>query len=215
MKDMKIKNRLIISFAIICAAMMVLSGIGSISVAILARTMDVYASQVQGSVNLMSQIRTSFECAQKEMYRGLGSDHASVIQDATQSAQASADEVRNSLESLKDFYLGDPEDLTKLQDIIQRADVYFLDIMSAMNNSDVNQQEVWQNLEQEFSPILDEMDAQISSMMTVTNNYGTETLQQMTTVINITRVTLPVVGLVMLGVAFILAKTTTKAIVPH
>lgn len=66
MKDMKIKNRLIISFAIICAAMMVLSGIGSISVAILARTMDVYASQVQGSVNLMSQIRTSFECAQKK-----------------------------------------------------------------------------------------------------------------------------------------------------
>ena len=214
MKDMKIKNRLIISFALICAAMMVLSSIGSISVAILARTMDVYASQVQDSVNLMSQIRIGFERAQKEMYRGLGSDNASVIQDATQSAQASADEVRNSLESLKGLYLGDPEDLTKLQDIIRRADVYFLDIMSAMNNSDVDQQELWKNLEQEFSPILDEMDAQISSMRTVTNHYGTETLQQMTMVINITRVTLPVVGLIMLGVAFILAKTTTKAIVP-
>ena len=79
--------------------------------------------------------------------------------------------MRNSLESLKGLYLGDPEDLTKLQDIIRRADVYFLDIMSAMNNSDVDQQELWKNLEQEFSPILDEMDAQISSMRTVTNHY--------------------------------------------
>lgn len=214
MKDMKIKHRLIVSFSIICIAMLILSTIGSVTVAILARTMDVHTNQVQESVNLMSQIRTNFECAQKEMYRGLGSDNNAVIQDATQSAQASADAVRSSLESLKNVYLGDPNDLTKLQEIIERADVYFLNIMSAMNSSDINQQEVWKQLEQEFSAVLDEMGSQITSMMTVTDNYGTQTLQQMSTVINITRVALPSVGLVMLVVAFILAKTTTKAIVP-
>lgn len=79
MKDMKIKYRLIISFIIISIAMMILSTIGSITMAVLGHTMNLYSNKVQGSVNLMSEIRTNFECAQKEMFRGLGSKSASVI----------------------------------------------------------------------------------------------------------------------------------------
>lgn len=214
MKDMKIKHRLIISFVIMSVAMMILSTIGSVTVAVLARTMDLHSDKVQGSVNLMSEIRTNFECAQKEMYRALGTENNSTIQDASQSAQASAQEVRDALKELKGVYLGDANDVAALEEIISRADVYFLDVMNALSDSNSNQQKVWQSVEQEFSAVLDEMDAQIESMMTITNNYGTSTLQEMKTVINFTRVALPVVGLLMLLVAFVLAKSTTKAIVP-
>lgn len=214
MKDMKIKHRLIISFVVMSIAMMILSTIGSITVAVLGRTMNLHSDKVQGSVNLMSEIRTNFECAQKEMFRGLGSESESVIADATQSAQESAQEVRDALQELKTVYLGDENDLTKLEEIISRADVYFLDIMTAMNDSSMDHRQTWKRVEQEFSAVLDEMDAQIEAMMTLTSNYGTSTLNEMATVINITRVALPSVGALMLLVAFVLALKTTKAIVP-
>ncbi len=214
MKDMKIKHRLIISFTLVSIAMMILSIIGSITLAVLGHTINLYSNKVQGSVSLMSEIRTNFECAQKEMFRGLGSERASTIADATQSAQESAQEVRDALQELKTVYLGNEKDVSTLEEIISRADVYFLDIMTAMGDSSVNQQQLWKTVEKEFTAVLDEMDAQIEAMMTLTSNYGTSTLNEMTTVINITRVALPTVGGLMLLVAFVLATRTTKAIVP-
>ena len=79
MKDMKIKHRLIISFTLVSIAMMILSTIGSITLAVLGHTINLYSNKVQGSVSLMSEIRTNFERAQKEMFRGLGSESASTM----------------------------------------------------------------------------------------------------------------------------------------
>lgn len=59
------------------------------------------------------------------MFRGLGSESASTIADATQSAQESAQEVRDALQELKTVYLGNEKDVSTLEEIISRADVYF------------------------------------------------------------------------------------------
>lgn len=215
LKNMKMRCRLLSSFAVLVIGIIIVSIIGSTQLKNLLFALRDYRDTTVKSVHTLNQIETEFFKVQTQMYRALSANDAATTNDAIQRAKMSEQEVNTNLSQLEKVYGGSQEEVQKVVDLIKKGSSQLNEILTAIPNLQTPEDKVAiiEAVEKEFVPALGEIENTITDLLNSANGRGNNKIEKMgdTTVFSI--IVLLVVVALMIVTAVIISTHLSQAIV--
>ena len=214
LNKLKIRTRLLVSFSIILVGMVVISLVGSTELKNSLYSLRDYRSSVSQYNYILSEVEAHFFRVQMQMHRALGTTDMSIVQEAVAQAQESADIVRTDMVALESVHTGDTEQLKTLNNLIAQADVHLNEILSAATrtNTAEEKEQIFNKVENDLGPILEQMTEQIETMITTANDRGTVMIKDIETASVVSIAILLGVTGVMIVVAVAISFNLSKSV---
>ena len=214
LNKLKIRTRLLVSFSIILVGMVVISLVGSTELKNSLYSLRDYRSSVSQCSYILSEVEAHFFRVQMQMYRALGTTDMSIVQEAVAQAQESADIVRADMVNLESVNTGDPAQLQALNDLIAQADVHLNEILSQAVDATTPEEKsrLFDKVEDDLGPLLEQMTEQIETMITTANDRGTVMIKDIETASVVSIAILLGVTGVMIVVAVAISFNLSKSV---
>ena len=207
MKNMKVKTKLLVSFGILAALMLVIVVGGLVCILNIQSQMQSYATQNYEVTNALNQIDIHFEALQKNMYSALlYQNNATMRQQAEDEMAANLASIQENLQIVQGKYTGDQNYLTTFENAIDNT-------QTAVQRAQSNLANAQTLMENEVVSYVEQGQAALSSMLDYSTQRGDNLLSQMNTTMTLILWIFPSVLVIALIITVVLALRVTRTLV--
>ncbi len=170
MKNMKIRTRLLVSYAIVIVFLLI---VGITAIVMLGQVGDsldsFYNKQFQTIDNTWSARRSVFAC-RANIFQAIIETDAAAIQEAVQAAKDEYQTVKDSIALVDDTFEGDPTLIDKIQDDLAQSEPYLEQICNLVSKNQNDDAYIVFN--DRYKPIMDDMRSTLGEIAQIADQNG-------------------------------------------
>lgn len=210
MKNLKIRQKLILSFGIVLALffLSILSGLISLN-HVKTELMKFYEHpyRVSKAVNIAS---TNLEGLQKNIFRAISSGNDSVMEEALAAMDDNYAMVSGQLPIIKDNFLGEEEWLTEMSSALRELTPHREHVLELLQAGEKAEAGIY--MENYYLPAVEKVNEALEKITAASNNNGTDLMDSTTNAHMITTVLLIAMCLISFAVSIVMCIYITNAI---
>lgn len=210
LKNMKIRNRLMLSYIVVLALLVVSVVVSVVSLFQIGDQITSFYEhpfQVSASANT---VNTKFEEMQKSVFRALSTEDAAITEESINEAGACATVIQENLEVINALYLGNHQEVLNLQTKLEELAPMRQEVLAlAAENANV---EAAAYMEANNIPLIEEIQVDLDNLINTADQTGETMINSLQRRQVITTILLIVLGVMSLAVSLIFARFITLSI---
>lgn len=172
-KNLKVKTKLIGSFALVGTITCVIGVIGMMITNQLQRDTRHFSETTYTVSSHVNALSKDFEAIQKYLFRAAGSTNAAVTADSAQKSQEISTDFKETLSALQQSFTGDEALVEELQSYVTQIDPVFLEALQYITDSDqTNNSQASSLIENKVMPLIDKMQVVLDKMLASAQTSG-------------------------------------------
>lgn len=210
LKNMKIGNRLMLSYIVILVLLVVSVIVSVLSLFQMGQQITSFYEhpfQVSASANI---VNAKFEEMQKAVFRALSTEDAAITEESINDASVCATVIQENLGVIEELYLGNHQDIIDLENKLEELAPMRQEVLAlAAENANV---EAAAYMESHNIPLIEEIQVDLDNLIKTADQTGETMINSLQRRQGITTILLIVLGVISLVVSLIFARFITYSI---